>query len=54
MLEARVRKGFLGLGKGVEISATCSLSLETVDEPEIGCGQCHTQFPIEFTLDNPQ
>jgi hypothetical protein len=29
----------------VEISAVCSQTLETVEEPEIGCGLCHQAFP---------
>jgi hypothetical protein len=41
VLEARVRKGVLGLGRGVEITAHCSESSEPVAEPMVGCGKCH-------------
>lgn len=41
VLEARVSKTWLGLGRAVEISAHCTKSLQPVPEPEIGCGQCH-------------
>lgn len=45
VLEARVKSGFLGLGRGVEVSAHCLRSLQEVSEPEIGCGQCHIDNP---------
>ena len=45
VLEARVKRGFLGFGKGVEVSAHCVRSLQDVAEPEIGCGQCHLDSP---------
>lgn len=45
VLEAEVVSGFLGLRRRVEISASCTRSLQTVEEPEIGCGQCHLSFP---------
>jgi hypothetical protein len=45
VLEARVKSGFLGLGRGVEVSAHCLRSLQEVAEPEIGCGQCHIDNP---------
>lgn len=40
-LHARVQPGFLGLGRKVDVSADCLLSLTSVAEPEIGCGRCH-------------
>jgi hypothetical protein len=45
VLEARARSAFFGLIKRVDVSATCTRSLETVEVPEIGCGQCHLNFP---------
>ena len=51
MLDARVRPGLLGIGRGVEISASCVRSGEAVKEPEIGCGFCHEAF--EFTESSP-
>jgi hypothetical protein len=41
VLEAHVRSGFLGLARRVDISATCTRTLASVAEPEIGCGHCH-------------
>jgi hypothetical protein len=45
VLAARAKSGFLGLGKGVQVSAHCLRSLGDVAEPEIGCGQCHLDSP---------
>jgi len=39
-----VRAGILGLGRRVEITASCTKSLETVTEPEIGCSLCHADL----------
>lgn len=50
LLEGRVKSGFLGLGKHVEVTATCTQSLETVEEPHIGCGRCHLDLPAFDTL----
>ncbi len=41
VLEARVVKRFLGLGRRVEVSAWCSEHFVDVPEPAIGCGHCH-------------
>jgi len=45
LLQARVLSLLLGLKKQVEVSAVCTLTLEKVSEPEIGCGRCHEAFP---------
>lgn len=45
VLEARAKRGILGFGKGVQISAHCLRSLQVVAVPEIGCGQCHLDLP---------
>lgn len=45
VLEARVVSGFLGLRRRVEVTASCTRSLDVVEEPEIGCGQCHLDIP---------
>jgi hypothetical protein len=45
ILQGRVRSRFLGIGKYVEITATCTQTLEVVKEPEIGCGLCHQELP---------
>jgi hypothetical protein len=44
ILEATVRSGFLGIGRTVEVKASCIRSMETVKEPEIGCGLCHEEI----------
>ena len=46
ILEARVRSRFLGFGRNVEISASCTHTLAPVEIPEIGCGHCHEAIPI--------
>jgi hypothetical protein len=51
VLNGRVHKGILGIGRRVEISAYCTLSEGPVSEPEIGCGKCHP-IPIAFTEEN--
>jgi hypothetical protein len=45
-LTAGVQRSFLGLIKNVRVSAYCTLSRQDVDEPYIGCGQCHPIPPI--------
>ena len=44
ILEASVRTGFLGVGRTVEVKASCIRSMEIVGEPEIGCGLCHEEI----------
>lgn len=41
VLEARARAGILGFGRRVEVTASCTQSLETGFAPEVGCTQCH-------------
>jgi hypothetical protein len=41
VLEAHVRPGFLGIGRGVRVTTACTKSLETGFAPEVGCSQCH-------------
>lgn len=45
VLEARARRGLLGFKRGVDVTAYCTHSKESVQEPQIGCGQCHLEFP---------
>jgi hypothetical protein len=45
VMEAEVKKGFLGLSRRVQVSAVCSKHLLTVDQPHIGCGHCHEERP---------
>lgn len=46
-----VRKFFI-LGRQVKVTAYCTKSNSDVDEPKIGCGQCHPLPPI-FTVQDP-
>lgn len=45
VLEARVVSGPLGIGRRMQISASCTRTLAEVREPEIGCGHCHEPGP---------
>src|SRR5438045_1612368 len=45
ILEGRVEKGFLGLGKRVVVTAGCREQLVDVPEPQVGCGHCHEHQP---------
>lgn len=49
VLEARANKRLLGFMRGVDISAYCTRSKQNVEEPQIGCGQCHLEFPNYVT-----
>ena len=44
-LEGKVVKRFLGLMRRVEVYAVCTLTATEVQEPHIGCGQCHLHRP---------
>ncbi len=41
-LTAVVKKGFLGLGRHVEVQAFCTRSQTVVKVPQVGCGLCHS------------
>jgi len=45
-LEGRVARGFLGFGRRVEVTASCLRSGRRVEEPYVGCGECHLDSPI--------
>lgn len=47
VLKGLVKRGFLGLGRHVEVTAFCTFSNTDVSEPEVGCGQCHS-LPFEI------
>jgi len=47
VLEGHVERSVLGLVRRVKVSAFCKLSQQIVDEPYVGCGQCHP-LPPEF------
>ena len=44
-LEGQVVKGFLGLTRRVQVYAVCTLTATQVQEPRVGCGQCHQHRP---------
>ena len=50
-LEGQVVKGFLGLTRHVKVYAVCTLTLTQVQEPRVGCGQCHQHRPGATILD---
>ena len=41
VLDGKVRRGFLSIGRQVAVTANCTLSKQFVKEPHVGCGQCH-------------
>jgi hypothetical protein len=47
VLEAHIEKGLLGIKKRVTVSAYCTQSKKIVDQPYIGCGECHP-LDIQF------
>jgi hypothetical protein len=52
VLEAKVKSGILGMGRGVEVSSSCVHIAGPVEIPQIGCGHCH-EF-LDFTIsDDP-
>ena len=42
-LEARIKTGFLGFGRSVEIKASCLEHHIEIDDPMIGCPQCRAE-----------
>ena len=46
ILQAVVKKGFMGFKKQVVVSAYCSKTRRDVTEPAIGCGECHPLPPV--------
>ena len=45
VLEAVVKKGFLGFGRQVAVTAFCSKHLIDVETPQVGCSQCTREKP---------
>ncbi len=45
-LQATVVKTWLGLNRKVTLSAYCVKSAQPVAEPEVGCGQCHSNLDV--------
>ena len=55
VLEGTVKKGFLGLGRHVEVTAFCSRHLVDIPEPRVGCHQCALERPgIQQLLDEDE
>jgi hypothetical protein len=44
-LQGRVVKGFLGFGRRMLVTASCNRSGDVVEQPYVGCGQCHLDTP---------
>ena len=44
VLEARVVKTALGLGRKVGVRASCLKTLQDVAKPAVGCGHCHEEI----------
>jgi len=44
ILEGRVESSLLGLRERVKVTASCTQTMRTVEEPKIGCGECHTEL----------
>jgi hypothetical protein len=45
-LTGRVAKGWLGFGRKMVIDAYCAKVQRQVDEPQVGCGECHGALSI--------
>jgi hypothetical protein len=41
VLSAEIQRGFLVIKRKVKVTAYCKKTHQFVDEPMIGCGQCH-------------
>ncbi len=50
VVEARVVKTWLGLARKIEAGAVCRKSSGPVDNPHVGCGQCHDLKVFEDAL----
>lgn len=45
VLEGRIKKGVLGIGRHVVVKAFCSKHLIDVPEPRVGCPKCAKERP---------
>jgi hypothetical protein len=41
ILSGEIKSGFLGIGQKVKISAYCTKSHQVVEDPFVGCSECH-------------
>lgn len=45
VLEAKIKEGFLGFSRRVEVTAFCSKHLIDVPKPQVGCPECAKEKP---------
>jgi hypothetical protein len=53
VLDGRVVKTWAGLGRKMQVSASCTKSLTDVPNPHAGCGHCHENLHNLRAPDNP-
>lgn len=51
-IQAGVKRSLFGLVRSVKVDTFCTLCQQEVNEPYIGCGQCHP-LPPEFLETKP-
>jgi hypothetical protein len=51
VLDGRVVKTWAGLGRKMEVTASCTKTLADVANPHVGCGHCHEDFQKLFAPD---
>ena len=49
-LTLTIGKGFLGLGRGIEVQAFCEKHQIEIKEPQVGCPVCNSERPDIATL----
>lgn len=53
VLQATVKKGFLGVNRHVKVTAFCSRHLIDVPKPQVGCPECAKEKPgLQELFDN--
>lgn len=52
VLRGEIRSGFLGFNRRIQVSAFCTKTNRNVDEPHIGCGECHPLPDIFGEIEN--
>lgn len=51
ILSGEIKTGFLGLNPHVEVSAYCTKSHEEVEDPFVGCSECHPILDLFKEID---
>jgi hypothetical protein len=41
ILSGEIKSGFLGIGQKVKITAYCTKTHQVVENPYVGCSECH-------------